>query len=108
MKRALAEVARASGAGLDKRILLGVDNAGWHGSTTLGVPSVIDVVYLPQAAPALPLAEHRGPLRREAVANQPCSTVEPLQETLVERCRQLAAQADPVHCATNCHWLPTA
>ncbi len=108
MKRALAEVARDSGAGPDKRILLGVDNAGWHGSTTLGVPGGIDVVYLPPAPPALPPAEHRWPLRREAVANQTCATLEPLQETLVERCLQLAAQADTVHRATNFHWLPTA
>ena len=108
MKLALAEVARDSGAGPDKRILLVVDNAGWHGSKTLEVPGGIELVYLSPATPALPPAEHRGPLRREAVANQTCATVEPLQETLVERCLQLAAQADPVHCATNCHWLPTA
>ena len=59
MTLALAEVARDSGAGPDKRILLVVDNAGWHGSKTLGVPGGIELVYLPPATAALPPVAHR-------------------------------------------------
>jgi len=108
MNLALAEFARDSGAGPDKRILLVVDNAGWHGSKALVVPEGIALVYLPPATPELQPAEHLWPLLREAVANQTFATLDPLQETLVERCLQLAAQADTVHRATTFHWLPTA
>lgn len=57
MTLALAEFARAVGAGRDKQILLLVDNAGWHRSTALVVPDGIELVYLPAATPELQPAE---------------------------------------------------
>jgi transposase len=108
MNVALAEFARDIGAGPDKRILLVVDNAGWHGSKTLVVPAGIALVYLPPATPELQPAEHLWPLLREAVANQSFATLDPLEDTLVERCLQLAAQRDFVQHTTNFHWLPPA
>jgi transposase len=106
MNLALAACARDMRAGSDKHILLVVDNAGWHGSKTLVVPEGIELVYLPPATPELQPAKHLWPLLREAVANQTFATLDPLQETLVERCLQLAAQADTVQRTTNFHWLP--
>jgi transposase len=108
MTLALAEFARDSSAGQDKRILLVVDNAGWHGSKALVVPDGIELVYLPPATPELQPAEHLWPLLREVVVNRAFATVDLLQETLVERCLQLADQRDIVQHTTNFHWLPTA
>jgi transposase len=108
MNLALGEFARDLGAGPTKRFLLVVDNAGWHGSKALRVPAGIELIYLPPATPELQPAEHLWPLLREAVANQAFATLEPLQDTLVDRCLQLAAQADTVQHATNFHWLPAA
>ncbi len=46
MNLALAEFARDHGAGADKRILLVVDNAGWHGSQALIVPDGIELAWI--------------------------------------------------------------
>ena len=108
MNLALAEFARDIGAGADQHILLVVDNAGWHGSKTLRVPVGIELVYLPPATPELQPAEHLWPLVREAVANQAFATLDLLQDTLSERCLQLADHAELVQRTTNFHWLPAA
>ncbi len=108
MNLALAEFARDLGAGPGKRILLVVDNAGWHGSKTLVVPKGIELVYLPSATPELQPAEHLWPLLGEVVANRAFATLDPLQDTLVDRCLQLAVQRDVVQRTTNFHWLPAA
>ena len=39
--------AREAGAGLDRIILLVLDNAGWHSPPGLAVPEGIRLVYLP-------------------------------------------------------------
>jgi hypothetical protein len=108
MNLALAEFARDIGAGRDKCIVLVLDNAGWHCSKTLVVPTGIELVYLPAATPELQPAEHLWPLLRESVANQTFANLDLLQEKLVKRCLQLADQGDMIQSATNFHWLPTA
>ena len=108
MTLALAACARASRAGQDPRILLGVDNAGWHGSTALVVPDGSELVDLPPATPALQPAAQRWPLLRDVVGHRAFATVDLLQATLVERCLQRADQRDIVQHTTNFHGLPTA
>ncbi len=107
MNVALAEFARDVGVGAAKRVLLVVDNAGWHGSKGLVVPSGIELVYVPPATPELQPAERLWPLVREAVANQTFATLDVLQDVLVGRCLQLATQPQRIRGATQYHWFPS-
>jgi len=107
MNVALAEFARAIGAGVDKRIVLVVDNAGWHRSKDLVIPTGIELVYLPPATPELQPAERLWPLMREAVANQTFATLDTLQDVVGQRCLQLAAQRERVQQVTYYHWFPS-
>lgn len=49
----LAAFARETGAGRTRRIVLVLDNAGWHGEAGLSVPDGIRLVYLPPSTPEL-------------------------------------------------------
>lgn len=53
--RVLADFAREYGIRSDKRILLAVDQAGWHTSNDLDVPEGINLIYLPAYSPELQL-----------------------------------------------------
>jgi len=106
MSVALAEFARDVGAGAEKQIVLVLDQAGWHTSHEVVVPVGVELVALPAATPELQPAERLWPLVREAVANQAFATLDALEDTLVERCLQLAAQPTVIQHATNYHWLP--
>ena len=108
MRLALAEFARAIGAGADEQIILVVDRAGWHRSGELEVPAGVELVFLPASTPELQPAERLWPMLREAVANRSFESLDELQDRLVERCLQLAEQSDVVQAATNYHWLPPA
>lgn len=107
MHLALAECARAVGASADQRVLLVVDNAGWHGRQALAVPPGVEGVYLPAATPALQPAERVWPRMREAVASHPFATLDQLQDGLVNRCLQLTAQPERMRSATKYHWFPS-
>src|SRR3954466_12892834 len=49
----LALLAREAGAGRERIIVLGLDNAGWHTEPNLAVPDGIRLVYLPPCSPEL-------------------------------------------------------
>ncbi len=106
MNVALAEFARDVGAGTEKRLLLLVDNAGWHTSKQLVIPPGIELVYLPPATPELQPAERLWPFIREGLANRSFADLDALEDTLVARCLQLTDQPDVILGATNYHWLP--
>lgn len=53
--RVLADFAREYGLGSDKRILLAIDQAGWHTSNDLDLSEGIDLIYLPAYSPELQL-----------------------------------------------------
>jgi hypothetical protein len=44
---ALAECARAVGAGPDKQVILVLDQAGWHRSEQLAIPEGLHLLFLP-------------------------------------------------------------
>ena len=54
----LALLARAAGAGRERIIALGLDNAGWHTAPNLVVPEGLRLVSLPGYSPELQPAEH--------------------------------------------------
>src|SRR5215217_418937 len=65
----LAEFAAALGAGPTKRIILVIDQAGWHVSDDVVLPDGLHVVFLPPYSPELQPAEHLWSLSDEALVN---------------------------------------
>ena len=59
----LAEFAAWRGAGADKRVLLVLDQAGWHKSQEVPLPAGIHLVFLPPRSPELQPAERLWPQR---------------------------------------------
>ena len=49
----LADFAKSAGAGKNKRIVLQLDNNGWHGPKKLAVPDGIRLVFQPPHSPEL-------------------------------------------------------
>ena len=100
----LAALARRTGAGRERHIVLVLDNAGWHGPKGLAVPDGITLVFLPPYSPELQPAERLWPLVDEPVANKHFATLAELDATVGERCRRLGADAIQPH--TDFHWWP--
>lgn len=98
--------ARLSGAGARKRIVLVVDQAGWHTSPKLGVPEGIDIVYLPSHTPELQPTERIWPYMREAVANDAPTDRAELQHRLEQRCIWATNNPSVIQAATHFHWWP--
>jgi hypothetical protein len=108
MSLALARFAAAVGAGPTKRVVLVLDNAGWHTSASVVVPEGLHLVFPPPHTPELQPAEHLWPLLNEALANQSFADVIALDDRLEQRCRQLLEQPERIKAATHFHWWPAA
>ncbi len=105
---ALDEFAKEVGAGKDKRILLVVDQAGWHTGAEVELPEGIHLEFLPSGSPELQPVERLWPLTNEAVANGHFEEIEELEEALVECCLELLDQTHTIRDLTNYHWWPQA
>ena len=68
-----------------KRVLLVLDQAGWHSSQDLVVPEGIHLLFLPPYAPELPPCERMWPLSNEGVANGVFRSLDELEEAQVQR-----------------------
>jgi transposase len=66
---ALREFAKEVGAGKDERVLLVVDQAGWHTGKEVEIPEGIHLEFLPSSSLELMPAERLWPLTNGAVAN---------------------------------------
>jgi transposase len=106
---ALEHFAREVGAGKSKRVLLVLDNAGWHtAKRKLKVPEGIHLEFLPSHSPELQPAERLWALSDEAVANRYFEAIEDLQEALVGRCVTLRARPELIRSYIRYHWWPEA
>jgi transposase len=105
---ALYHFAREVGCGKDKRIVLVLDQAGWHTGGEVEVPEGIHLEFLPARSPELQPAERLWPLVNEAVANRLFEDLDELEEALVERCVALLEQSDLIRSHTLYHWWPDA
>jgi transposase len=105
---ALREFAREVAASKDKRVLLVVDQAGWHTSKEVKVPEGIHLEFLPSGSPELQPAERLWVLSNEAVANGLFEEIEEIEEALLERCIELHDQSESIRDLTNYHWWPQA
>lgn len=107
MTLALATFARDEGIDATHRVVLVVDQAGWHTSAGVALPEGIDLVFLPSASPELQPAERLWSLVDEPVANRAFAALTELEAVLVERCRRLAAEPQRLKAHTHFHWWPT-
>lgn len=92
--------------GRDKRIVLPLDQAGWHTSEQLEVPEGIHLVSLPPYSPELQPAERLWPLVDEPLANQAFETLDEAEELVYQRCRRLLQQQQLIQGLTYYHWWP--
>lgn len=92
----------------NKRILLVLDQAGWHTSGEVEVPEGIHLEFLPTGSPELQPAERLWPLTNEAIANRLFEEISEIEDALVQRCVQLLDQSGIIRDLTNYHWWPQA
>jgi transposase len=103
---ALKECADAVGAGADKRVILVLDQAGWHISGQVVIPEGLHLVFLPPYSPELQPAEHLWELTDQAIANRHFQDLDELTEVQAERCRKLQEQPELIRNRTHFHWWP--
>lgn len=106
MSVALATFARDEGIDADHRVVLVVDQAGWHSSAKVVLPEGVHVVFLPAASPELQPAERLWVLVDEPVANRAFANLDALEDVLVDRCRTLEAEPARLAAHTRFHWWP--
>ena len=102
----LVDFAKSAGAGPNKRIVLQLDNAGWHGPENLTVPDGIRLVFQPAHSPELQPAEHLWPFLDEPLVNRYFHTIEELDAAVAERCLALMQQIQTISASTLFHWWP--
>lgn len=102
----LADFAKSTGAGPQKRIVLQLDNAGWHGPENLSVPDGIRLVFQPPHSPELQPAEHLWAFVDEPLVNTYFGSIDDLDQIVAKRCVDLMAQRELIHASTLFHWWP--
>lgn len=103
---ALARFAAAVEASREKRVLLVLDQAGWHTSRQLVVPEGIELVFLPARSPELQPAERVWALTDERLKNKLFHTLDDLKTALVQQCEALLDQPQRLAAHTLFHWWP--
>jgi transposase len=101
---ALGEFAEWVGAGEDKRVLLAIDQAGWHTSKDVTLPEGIHLLRLASYSPELQPAERLWQLVDEPVANRHLEDLDELEGVLVSRCREMLGRPEIVRSRTRFHW----
>jgi transposase len=106
MSVALEYFAQAVGAGPSKRIVLVLDQAGYHTSPLVQVPEGIHLVFLPPYSPELQPAEHLWHYTDQPLINQHFPTIDALEDALADHCARLQRQRAVIRSATLFHWWP--
>ena len=107
--RSLAAFAQQAGAGPSKEIVLVLDQAGWHRSQRVVIPSHVHLVPLPPYTPELQPAERLWIYSNTPLINRRPADLEELDTLQLDRCAAL--QTDPalratIQSATHYHWWP--
>jgi transposase len=106
MNLALAHFALDLGLNSSNRVLLVLDQAGWHVGKDLVVPDGLELMFLPSHSPELQPAERLWPLTSEAVANRSFADLDALEGVLADRCVVLGSEWDRVRALTLFSWWP--
>ena len=102
----LETFAREAKAGVDRTIVLVLDNAGWHGEAGLSVPEGVRLVFLPPYTPELQPAEALWALVDEPIVNKHLATIDDLDDIIGQRCAALVNQRDASKGRAGFHWRP--
>ena len=102
----LEDFAQHFGVGKEKRVILPLDQAGWHLSKKLRIPEGIHLLPLPAYSPELQPAERLWPLVNEPLVNQAFDSIEEVEDLVESRCRQLLQQQQLIQGLTFYHWWP--
>jgi transposase len=107
---ALENFAREVGAGKRKRVLLVLDQAGWHtAKKKLRVPEGIHLEFLPSHPPELQPSERLWALSNEGVANRHFEEIEELRGGARGALRgSLCDQPEVIRSYLRYHWWPNA
>lgn len=103
---ALRHFADFVGTGEHKSVRLLVDRAGFHTGQAVQCPSGLQLWFLPPYSPELQRAEHLWSLIDQVVANRHLSSLDDLQDHVVDRCNWLQDHPDMVRSTTNFAWWP--
>ena len=87
--RVLKDFAEHFGVGKHKRVILPLDQAGWHTSQLLDVPEGIHLFPLPPYSPELQPAERLWVLVNEPLVNTAFETSAEVEELVYQRCQRL-------------------
>ena len=102
----LADFAAHFGFNAHKRVLLVLDQAGFHIAKQLKIPPGIHLCFLPSHSPELQPSERLWPLTDEGVANESFENIEALEEVVCRRCQRLCEQQESIRGLTFFHWWP--
>jgi DDE superfamily endonuclease len=102
--KVLAEFAKEFGIGKHKRVLLVLDQAGWHKSVKVVIPEGIHLLPFPSHSPELQPAERLWTILDQPVANRTFGTLDELELILLKSCQSLMKQKELVRGLTNFHW----
>lgn len=91
--------------GKDKRIILVLDNAGWHVDESK-VPEGITLDFLPSYSPELQPADRIWMLCDEPLVNRIFETIEELEYVFGGRCIELSSMPEVIRAHTLFHWWP--
>jgi len=105
---ALAHFAKAVGASATKRILLVLDNAGWHVGHDVEWPVGVHPFFLPPYSPELQPAEKLWPLLRASLANRLIESLDAVEALLIDRCQRLDAEKPLMRGCTLFPWWQAA
>jgi transposase len=107
MGQALAEFAAWADPKNTKRLVVVVDNAGWHVAKKLAIPANVILHRLPPCTPELQPIETLWPLLREALANRLFRDLGHLKNVLRRRCDYLRNHPDIVRGRIGFRWWLT-
>jgi transposase len=104
MNIALQQFADDVKASETNRVLLVLDQAGWHRSKELKLPVGIQLMFLPPYSPELQPAEKLWLPLDEPLVNKSLKKIEEVEGILAKRCCFLMTQQERMKCLTHFHW----
>lgn len=89
-----------------KRILIVMDQAGWHTSKDLHIPQAIELVFQPAHSPEVQPCERLWVLSDQALENRCFGSISALEDALSRQCVRLMEDPDRVRAQTFFWWWP--
>lgn len=105
MNIALEEFSKYIDPKNEKKILLLIDNAGFHTSKEMLLPENIQIFPLPAYSPELQPVECGWPLLKESVANKYFDNLDALEKVVCKRCQWLEKNPKILKGAVGFSWI---